>query len=87
MASNVIFIVKDDNPIGETLIGRAYIPIQEIMDGVEVDRWVEILDNNKNPIKVGSKIHVKLQSFLCNCVCSFCYSKNFKLSCLVFITN
>ncbi|XP_052175469.1 phospholipase D alpha 1-like isoform X2 [Diospyros lotus] len=66
MASNVIFTIKDDNPIGATLIGRAYIPVQEIRDGAEVDRWVEILDGDKNPIKAGSKIHVKLQYFEVN---------------------
>lgn len=63
MASNVIFTVKDDNPIGATLIGRAYVPVQELLDGEEVDRWVEILDKDKNPVEAGSKIHVKLQYF------------------------
>ncbi|CAI9786920.1 unnamed protein product [Fraxinus pennsylvanica] len=63
MASNVIFTVKDDNPIGATLIGRAYIPVHELLEGEEVDRWVEILDEDKNPIREGSKIHVKLQFF------------------------
>ncbi|XP_076921710.1 phospholipase D alpha 1-like [Bidens hawaiensis] len=62
-ASNVIFTVKDDNPIGATLIGRAYVPVEELLDGEELDRWVEILDEDKNPIKAGSRIHVKLQYF------------------------
>ncbi|XP_071734196.1 phospholipase D alpha 1 [Rutidosis leptorrhynchoides] len=62
-ASNVIFTVKDDNPIGATLIGRAYIPVEELLNGEEIDRWVEILDEDKNPISAGSKIHVKLQYF------------------------
>ncbi|KAI3802653.1 hypothetical protein L1987_30793 [Smallanthus sonchifolius] len=62
-ASNVIFTVKDDNPIGATLIGRAYIPVEELLDGEELDKWVEILDEDKNPISAGSKIHVKLQYF------------------------
>ncbi|KAL0463930.1 UNVERIFIED_CONTAM: Phospholipase D alpha 1 [Sesamum latifolium] len=63
MASNVIFTVKDDNPIGATLIGRAYVPVDDLLEGDEVDRWVEILDEDKNPIPEGSKIHVKLQFF------------------------
>ncbi|KAJ6715256.1 PHOSPHOLIPASE D [Salix viminalis] len=63
LASNVIFTVKDVNPIGATLVGRAYIPVEEILDGEEIDRWIEILDGNKNPIHAGSKIHVKLQYF------------------------
>ncbi|KAK6127968.1 hypothetical protein DH2020_038270 [Rehmannia glutinosa] len=62
-ASNVIFTVKDDNPIGATLIGRAYVPVHELVDGEEVDRWVEILDEDKNPVTEGSKIHVQLQFF------------------------
>ncbi|KAG6780366.1 hypothetical protein POTOM_013221 [Populus tomentosa] len=62
-ASSIVFTVKDDNPIGATLIGRAYIPVQEIVDGEEIDRWVEMLDEDKNPINSGSKIHVKLQYF------------------------
>nr|AAC49274.1 phospholipase D [Arabidopsis thaliana] len=53
---------KDDIPIGATLIGRAYIPVDQVING-EVDQWVEILDNDRNPIQGGSKIHVKLQYF------------------------
>nr|AGW22212.1 phospholipase D alpha [Chorispora bungeana] len=63
MASDIIFTVKDDNPIGATLIGRAYVPVDDVINGEEVDRWVEILDNDRNPIHGGSKIHVKLQYF------------------------
>ncbi|RID49364.1 hypothetical protein BRARA_H00167 [Brassica rapa] len=63
MAKHVIFTVKDDNPIGATLIGRAYIPVEDILHGEEVDRWVEILDTEKKPVEGGSKIHVKLQYF------------------------
>ncbi|OWM78275.1 phospholipase D alpha 1 [Punica granatum] len=63
MASDVIFTVKDDNPIGASLIGRAYVPVEELLGGEEVDRWVEILNEDKQPIDGGSKIHVKLQYF------------------------
>ncbi|GJX66071.1 phospholipase D alpha 1 [Tanacetum coccineum] len=62
-ASNVIFTVKDNNPIGATLIGRAYMPVSELTDGDEVDKWLEIMDEHKNPIASGAKIHVKLQFF------------------------
>lgn len=63
MASNVTFTVKDDNPIGATLIGRAYVPVEDVLESREVDRWVEILDEDKNPVHGGPKIHVKLQYF------------------------
>lgn len=59
----MIFTVKDANGIGATLIGRAYVPVDDLMQGDEVDRWVEILDEDKNPISQGSKIHVQLQFF------------------------
>ncbi|KAL9323182.1 hypothetical protein ACSQ67_011235 [Phaseolus vulgaris] len=62
-ASNIIFTVKDDNPIGATLIGRAYVPVEEILHGEEIERWVEILDEHKKPIHTRSKIHVKLQYY------------------------
>ncbi|XP_019052463.1 PREDICTED: phospholipase D alpha 1 [Nelumbo nucifera] len=63
MASNVIFTVKDDDAIGATLYGRAYVPVEEILNGEEVDRWLEILDDDRNPVREGSKIHVRLQFF------------------------
>ncbi|KAL6208403.1 hypothetical protein ACLB2K_019353 [Fragaria x ananassa] len=59
--SYIIFTVKADDPIGATLIGRAYIPVEDIIKGYVVDRWVEILDEEHNPIHGNSKIHVKLQ--------------------------
>ncbi|KAL8090056.1 phospholipase D alpha 1-like isoform X2 [Apium graveolens] len=59
MVSSIIFTVKDDNPIGAILIGRAYLPVEAILSGYEVDRWLDILDVDRNPIN--SKIHVKLQ--------------------------
>lgn len=61
MAANVIFTVKLDNPVGATLIGRAYLPVEEIMNGAEVDRWLDILDESYNPVEGGARIHVKLR--------------------------
>ncbi|MQL87994.1 hypothetical protein Taro_020544 [Colocasia esculenta] len=62
LASNVIFTVKFDNTIGASLIGRAYLPVTEILNGEEVDRWLEILNEDRNPVG-DAKIHVKLQFF------------------------
>ncbi|VVA23841.1 PREDICTED: phospholipase [Prunus dulcis] len=59
--SHLIFTVKSNDLIGATLIGRAYIPVEEIIKGYAVDRWVEILDEDGNPIYGNSRIHVKLQ--------------------------
>ncbi|KAA8535098.1 hypothetical protein F0562_030101 [Nyssa sinensis] len=63
MAANVIFTIKEDNPIGAVLIGRAYMPVQELLDGEAVDSWLEILNEDHKPIHGHSKIHVKLQYF------------------------
>jgi len=62
MAADVIFTVKIDNPIGASLIGRAYLPVTDLLDGEEIDKWLEICDENREPIG-DSKIHVKLQYF------------------------
>ncbi|XVF89313.1 hypothetical protein PTKIN_Ptkin19aG0120100 [Pterospermum kingtungense] len=61
MISDIIFTVKYENPVGATLIGRAYIPVEDVINGVAVDRWVNILDENRVPIHGDSKIHVHLQ--------------------------
>ncbi|VAH58499.1 unnamed protein product [Triticum turgidum subsp. durum] len=62
LAADVIFTLKADNAIGATLIGRAYLPVGELLEGEEIDRWLEICDDNREPVGE-SKIHVKLQYF------------------------
>ncbi|KAM0944906.1 putative phospholipase D [Dioscorea sansibarensis] len=60
--ASVIFTVKFDNAIGASLVGRAYLPVEEILDGEEVDKWLDICDKDGNPV-AEAKIHVKLQYF------------------------
>ncbi|KAL0762104.1 hypothetical protein Bca101_078254 [Brassica carinata] len=59
--SKIIFTIKDDEPIGANLIGRAYLPATEVISGQPVDRWLDVLDQNKRPIQGGSKIHVRVK--------------------------
>ncbi|KAM0851974.1 hypothetical protein ACQ4PT_052093 [Festuca glaucescens] len=47
---------------GRPSLGRAYLPVHELLDGEEIDRWLEVCDNDRQPIGE-SKIHVKLQYF------------------------
>ncbi|XP_041993558.1 phospholipase D alpha 1-like [Salvia splendens] len=61
--TNIIFTVKEDNPVGATLVGRAYLAVEELLRGQMVDRWIEILDEDKIPIHKDSRIHVKMQYF------------------------
>lgn len=63
IASNVIFSVKEDNPIEAVVIGKAYLPVAELLDGKEVEKWLNILHKNHRPLHKGSKIHVKVQFF------------------------
>ncbi|KAL6974214.1 Phospholipase D [Sarracenia purpurea var. burkii] len=63
MTSNVVFSVKEDNPIGAVLIGRAFFPVRNLLAGQEVDEWLEIFDDERKPLQGHSKIHVKLQFF------------------------
>ncbi|KAI7996034.1 Phospholipase D alpha 1 [Camellia lanceoleosa] len=61
--SNVVFTIKDGNPIGETLIGRAYLPVKDIIFGHEVDRLLDIVDEQNHPIYRSPKIRVNLKFF------------------------
>lgn len=57
--SKFIFTVKDENPVSATLIGRAYLPVKEVIQGRPLDRWLEIFDESGNSIR--SQIHVSVQ--------------------------
>ncbi|KAF3788203.1 Phospholipase D alpha 1 [Nymphaea thermarum] len=63
MAADVVFTVKEEQAIGASLIGRAYLPVQEILNGEEVDRWLDICNEDRNPIGGGARIHIKVRFF------------------------
>ncbi|XP_022893430.1 phospholipase D alpha 1-like [Olea europaea var. sylvestris] len=63
MASEVVFTVKIDNPIGAELVGRASMPVINLLPGEEIDTWLDILNEHHKPIHGHSKIHIKLQFF------------------------
>jgi phospholipase D1/2 len=60
---NVVFSVKDDNPIGATVVGRAYVPVKDLLDGHVFEQWLELVNERKEPIGGGARIRVKLQYF------------------------
>ncbi|XP_062215434.1 phospholipase D alpha 1-like [Phragmites australis] len=60
-ASNVIFTVKADNTVGATLIGRAYLPTANVIAGQQVDQWLPICDEKRQPLEGGDQIHVQLR--------------------------
>ncbi|XP_021275819.1 phospholipase D alpha 1-like [Herrania umbratica] len=59
--TNVIFTVKDNSPIGAVLVGRAYLPVKDILGGDTVAREVDILDEDGKRIPGDSKIKVELR--------------------------
>ncbi|XWS70696.1 hypothetical protein CRYUN_Cryun03dG0069300 [Craigia yunnanensis] len=62
-ASNVVFSIKENDAIGTSLIGRAYLSVEELLNGEEVDRWLKVVGKDYKPLYRGSRIHVKLQFF------------------------
>ncbi|KAL8502884.1 hypothetical protein ACS0TY_021851 [Phlomoides rotata] len=76
MASEVIFTVKLDNPIGAELIGRASIPVSTLIHGDEIDTWLEIHKNKHKSLHGHPKIHVKLQFF--DVTRERCYARGLK---------
>ncbi|EEF37942.1 phopholipase d alpha, putative [Ricinus communis] len=61
LASNVTFSIKVKDPIGSQVIGRAYLPVVELLNGEKVDKWLRILNKNHKPLHRGLKIHVRVQ--------------------------
>ncbi|GAV68355.1 PLDc domain-containing protein/PLD_C domain-containing protein [Cephalotus follicularis] len=61
MASHVVFSIKEYVPIGTNVIGRAYMPVEELLNGEEVVRWLQILNKDHKPLPGRSRIHVKVQ--------------------------
>lgn len=59
-ASHLVFSVKQDNPIGATVIGRAQLPVKKLLEG-ELDTWLDLLHDDHTPIHGASKLHIKLQ--------------------------
>ncbi|XP_074579991.1 phospholipase D alpha 1-like isoform X1 [Curcuma longa] len=60
-AADIIFTVKTDKAIGASVIGRAYLPVKEVIHGAPVDRWLLVCDDDRNPVKQGAKLHVRVQ--------------------------
>nr|CAD1834849.1 unnamed protein product [Ananas comosus var. bracteatus] len=60
-AADIIFTIKSENPIGASLIGRAFLPVEDIINGEQVDRWLAICDEDRKPLEGGAKIHVRMQ--------------------------
>ncbi|KAF6982928.1 hypothetical protein CFC21_001249 [Triticum aestivum] len=63
LASDVLFTIKGSSTIGAAVVGTGYLPVRDIYGGDEVERWLPLCDDRRNPVEGGGKIHVKLQYF------------------------
>eukprot|EP01018_Ginkgo_biloba_P003504 Gb_39984 [translate_table: standard] len=62
-AANVIVSVKNDNTVGASLLGRAKVPVMELLAGREIDRWFQLCTEDGRPVKGGARVRIKLQFF------------------------
>ncbi|BBN05147.1 phospholipase D1/2 [Marchantia polymorpha subsp. ruderalis] len=61
---DVVITVKDDNTIGATLIGRAKVPVSEVLSGRVIDDWYDLFRDNGDPVKGGeAKVRFRMQYF------------------------
>ncbi|KAJ7543194.1 hypothetical protein O6H91_09G029300 [Diphasiastrum complanatum] len=61
--ANVTISVKDDRPVGAVLVGRAKIPVIEILSGKVIEGWYDLYHDNGMKLRGDSRIHVHLQYF------------------------
>ncbi|RAL46242.1 hypothetical protein DM860_016675 [Cuscuta australis] len=60
-ASEVHFIVKDDDVVGSQLIGTVAIPVENIHGGGKVEGFFPILSSNGKPSKAGAVLSLSIQ--------------------------
>uniref|UniRef100_A0A0E0PZW9 Phospholipase D n=1 Tax=Oryza rufipogon TaxID=4529 RepID=A0A0E0PZW9_ORYRU len=60
-AENVVFSVKVALSVDAKLIGRAYLPVRDLLSGEAVERKLDILGDDKKKLPHGPTIHVRLQ--------------------------
>ncbi|MED6111381.1 Phospholipase D [Stylosanthes scabra] len=63
VATEVVFHIKEDDPIGAKVIGRAYFPVEELVNGENKDIWLQILNKKHKPLRAKPRFHVRLQFF------------------------
>ncbi|MCO5603712.1 hypothetical protein L7F22_057863 [Adiantum nelumboides] len=61
--ATIDIVIKDDNPVGASIIGEAKIPVGDILTGEEIDQWFELTSENGEPLKAGGKVHLRMQYF------------------------
>ncbi|XP_076939161.1 phospholipase D beta 1-like [Bidens hawaiensis] len=60
-ASEVHFLVKDNDRVGSQLIGVVSIPVEHIHNGSKVDGFFPLLNTNGRPFKNGASLGITIQ--------------------------
>ncbi|KAH7294189.1 hypothetical protein KP509_28G060000 [Ceratopteris richardii] len=61
--ANVTVVVKDDDPVGATKLGRVKIPVTDLLPGEELEGWYSLCHDDGVPLKRGAKIRLRMQFF------------------------
>ncbi|KAJ8768289.1 hypothetical protein K2173_021229 [Erythroxylum novogranatense] len=62
-ASRIVFSVKEVKPIGSVVIGQAFMPADQLLNGREIKGWLTLWNKKQKPLHRNAKIHVKVQYF------------------------
>lgn len=60
-ASEVHFVVKDNDVVGSQIMGAVGIPLEQICSGVKVEGTFPILNSNGKPCKAGAALTLSIQ--------------------------
>lgn len=59
--SNVSFSIKEEMPIGAAVVGRAFLPAEQLINGKEVEKWLKIVDKRHKSLHRDSRMHIKVK--------------------------
>ncbi|KAI5061954.1 hypothetical protein GOP47_0022493 [Adiantum capillus-veneris] len=62
-ASHVVISIKDDDTVGSHVVGRARIPVIDVLGGSIVEGVFDLYHDNGNKVKGGGRVRVRLQFF------------------------
>ncbi|MCO5546852.1 hypothetical protein L7F22_000289 [Adiantum nelumboides] len=60
-ASHVVISIKDDDTVGSHVVGRARIPVIDVLGGRIVEDLFDLYHDNGSKVKGGSRVRVRLQ--------------------------
>lgn len=62
-APAVVISIKDDDTVGSHVVGRAQIPVRDVLSGGVVEGMYDLFHDNGKKVKGGGRVRVRLQFF------------------------